>query len=110
MFYNTQRYHYDVIWSDEDQEYVGLCTEFPSLSWLDASSDAALQGIQQLILACVNDLQDQGEPVPEPLSVCSLPQEKRFIVRLSQPDYPTDQPWQTVSPLLSKSQSVSKTP
>lgn len=26
------RYTYSVTWSDEDGEYVGLCTEFPSLS------------------------------------------------------------------------------
>ena len=28
-------YTYRVTWSGEDREYVGLCAEFPSLSWLD---------------------------------------------------------------------------
>ena len=28
------KYTYRVTWSEEDQEYVGLCLEFPSLSWL----------------------------------------------------------------------------
>ena len=28
------RYTYRVTWSAEDQEHVGLCAEFPSLSWL----------------------------------------------------------------------------
>jgi len=27
-------YTYRVTWSAEDNEYVGLCSEFPSLSWL----------------------------------------------------------------------------
>ena len=27
----TDRYTYQVTWSSEDDEYVGLCTEFPSL-------------------------------------------------------------------------------
>ncbi|PJA42533.1 MAG: toxin-antitoxin system HicB family antitoxin, partial [Lysobacterales bacterium CG_4_9_14_3_um_filter_62_6] len=31
---NTRHYTYRVIWSDEDVEFVGLCAEFPSLSWL----------------------------------------------------------------------------
>jgi predicted RNase H-like HicB family nuclease len=30
----NDRYAYRVIWSEDDQEYVGLCVEFPSLSWL----------------------------------------------------------------------------
>ncbi len=29
------RYTYRVTWSEEDQEYVGLCAEFPGLSWLE---------------------------------------------------------------------------
>jgi len=28
------RYTYRVTWSSEDNEYVGSCAEFPSLSWL----------------------------------------------------------------------------
>ena len=28
------RYTYRVTWSEEDKEYVGLCAEFHSLSWL----------------------------------------------------------------------------
>lgn len=68
MFQAAQSYHYRVMWSVDDHEYVGLCAEFPSLSWLSASAVAALQGIQQLIVDCVNDLQDQREPVPRPLS------------------------------------------
>jgi len=28
------KYTYRVTWSEEDAEYVGLCAEFPSLSWL----------------------------------------------------------------------------
>lgn len=36
---------YRVIWSEEDGEYVGLCAEFPSLSWLAPSQAEALSGI-----------------------------------------------------------------
>ena len=28
------KYSYRVTWSEEDQEYVGLCAELPSLSYL----------------------------------------------------------------------------
>jgi hypothetical protein len=42
----NDRYTYRVTWSEDDQEYVGLCTEFPSLSWLDKTPESALKGIR----------------------------------------------------------------
>ena len=41
----VERYTYRVIWSEDDKEFVGLCAEFPSLSWLSAEREAALRGI-----------------------------------------------------------------
>lgn len=32
---DARHYTYRVIWSEEDQEFIGLCAEFPSLSHLD---------------------------------------------------------------------------
>ena len=40
---------YSVIWSEEDGQYVGLCDEYPSLSWLDDSKDRALMGIMEVV-------------------------------------------------------------
>ena len=40
----------------EDQEYVGLCAEFPSLSWLAATQGDALAGITKLVRDCVLDI------------------------------------------------------
>jgi len=34
------RYTYRVIWSEEDCEHVGLCAEFPSLSWMARTPEA----------------------------------------------------------------------
>jgi hypothetical protein len=38
-----------VEWSEQDQEHVGLATDFPSLSWLAATEDDALIGIMRLV-------------------------------------------------------------
>jgi predicted HicB family RNase H-like nuclease len=66
---NTRdRYTYRVTWSDEDNEYVGLCTEFPSLSWLAATRDDALHGVEALVRDVVADMKARGEAVPEPLA------------------------------------------
>ena len=76
----NDRYTYRVTWSEEDQEYVGLCAEFPSLSWLAESQEAALKGIRDVVKEVVSDMQSNGEMPPEPLSLkhCS----GKFTVRI----------------------------
>jgi len=63
-----EKYTYRIIWSDEDGEYVGLCAEFPSLSWLSKSQDTAFKGIRQLVKETVRDLELNNEPIPDPLA------------------------------------------
>lgn len=65
---DVSRYTYRVTWSAEDGEYVATCAEFPSLSWLDHTQAAALQGLVELVAETVADLTTEGESVPEPLS------------------------------------------
>ena len=68
MSKDIDRYTYRVTWSEEDQEYVGLCAEFPSLSWLDETHEGALSGVRSLVHDCVVDMQKNNEVIPEPLS------------------------------------------
>ena len=49
MALKDDRYTYRVTWSEDDQEYVGLCAEFPSLSWLAPTPEAALKGIRKVL-------------------------------------------------------------
>ena len=53
---NVKHYTYRVTWSPEDSEYVGLCAEFPSLSWLAKTPEAALKGIQKVVADVVADM------------------------------------------------------
>ena len=62
------RYTYRVTWSPEDLEYVGLCVEFPSLSWLAKTPEAALSGVRKVVAECVTDMQESGEEPPAALS------------------------------------------
>ena len=68
MGLRNDRYTYRVSWSEEDSEYVGLCAEFASLSWLAASPETALRGIRKVVADAVADLRANGEPVPEPIA------------------------------------------
>ena len=61
-------YAYRVTWSGEDNQCVGLCTEFPSQSWLDAAPEKALRGIRKVVADVVADIQARGASVPEPIS------------------------------------------
>jgi len=63
---NEQRmldqYTYRVTWSQEDDQCVGLCAEFPSLSWLANTPEKALRGIRKVVAEVVEDMHANKEP------------------------------------------------
>jgi len=73
-------YTYRVTWSEDDQEHVGMCAEFPSLSWLAASPEAALRGIRGVVADVVDEMMNSNDPVPEPLA--SRKFSGKFMVRV----------------------------
>jgi predicted HicB family RNase H-like nuclease len=80
MVLKNDRYTYRVTWSEDDNEHVGLCAEFPSLSWLAGTPEAALKGIRKLVAEVVNDMGTIGEEVPEPIACRSF--SGKFVVRV----------------------------
>jgi predicted HicB family RNase H-like nuclease len=77
----SDRYTYRITWSDDDNEYVGLCAEFPSLSWLDRTPEKALHGIRGVVADVVADMRRIHEPVPEPLATRTF--SGKFVVRVA---------------------------
>ena len=73
-------YTYRVTWSEDDSEYVGLCAEFPSLSWLASSPEAALRGVRRVVADVVADMKKRREAAPEP--VASRRYSGKFLVRV----------------------------
>ncbi len=65
---NIDHFTYRVTWSAEDDEHLGLCAEFPSLSWLAPTPAKALAGIRNVVADCVRDMASSGEQVPEPIA------------------------------------------
>ena len=74
------RYTYRVTWSEEDREHVGLCAEFPSLSWLAKTPEKALAGIRKLVKESLNDMAKNKEVVPEPIALKNY--SGKFMVRV----------------------------
>ena len=65
---SVAHYTYRVTWSEEDGEHVGLWAEFPSLSWLAKTPEAALKGIRRVVSEAVADMRSAGETIPAPLA------------------------------------------
>jgi predicted HicB family RNase H-like nuclease len=80
MVLKDDRYTYRVTWSKDDQEYVGLCAEFPCLSWLARTPETALRGIRKVVADVVKDMRESGESVP--LSIASREYSGKFMVRV----------------------------
>jgi predicted HicB family RNase H-like nuclease len=74
-------YSYRVLWSPEDEEFVGLCAEFPSLSWLAETQSEAIDGIVDLVREVLKDMVVNHEAVPRPLSERRY--SGKFMVRTS---------------------------
>ena len=64
----NDHYTYRVTWSKEDKEYVGLCAEFPSLSWLSKTPESALKGIRNVVAEIINDMNENSEEIPKPIA------------------------------------------
>ena len=76
----NDHYSYRVIWSEEDNEYIGLCAEFPGLSWLEPIPEDALRGIRKTVADVVADMKANGEEIPEPIAVRQY--SGKFMVRI----------------------------
>lgn len=80
MAQKDDKYTYRVTWAEEDAQYVGLCAEFPSLSWLAQTPQAALSGIRKLVSDVIADMVSNGEPAPEPIATNRF--SGKFVVRV----------------------------
>jgi predicted HicB family RNase H-like nuclease len=76
----NDHYTYRVTWSEDDQEFIGLCAEFPSLSWLASSHETALRGVRSVVAQVIADMGKNGETVPDPLASRSF--SGKFMVRV----------------------------
>ena len=80
MALKNDRYTYRVTWSEGDNEYVGLCAEFPSLSWLSSTPETALKGIRKLVAEIISDMKSNNEKIPEPIACREY--SGKFMVRV----------------------------
>jgi len=80
MAIKNDHYTYRVTWSADDEEYVGLCVEFPSLSWLDGTPEDALKGIRDVVAEVIDDMKNNEEKIPGPIALKNF--SGKFMVRI----------------------------
>ncbi len=80
MIHETDKYTYRVTWSEEDEEFVGLCAEFPSLSWLSENPEKAVRGVRVLVKDSVEEMEQNGEKIPKPISTRQF--SGKFMIRV----------------------------
>lgn len=71
--YKPEKYTYCVFWSDEDDCFIGTVAEFPLLSHIDDTQEAALKGIVGVIDFVLKDMANNGEDYPKPFKWDSNP-------------------------------------
>lgn len=67
--FSADMYTYRLLWDEIRERYVGVCSEFPDLTYEAMSTADALAGIQNRIAEEIASLARQKKPPPEPLAV-----------------------------------------
>jgi len=80
MAQKNDKYTYRITWSEDDNEYIGLCAEFSSLSWLADTPEKALKGIRNLVAEVISDMSRNNESIPEPIACKQF--SGKFMVRV----------------------------
>ena len=62
----ADRYTYRLAWSAKDSEFIATVVEFPSLSWIADSREAALTGLTSVVEEVLEDMLNEGEEIPAP--------------------------------------------
>lgn len=47
---------FNVLWSQDDQAYIGTCDRFPSLSWISETPEKALEGIKSTTKTIISEI------------------------------------------------------
>lgn len=67
--YAAEKYTYRVLWSEDHQRYVGVCTELPALSYQSTTHAEALAGIIARVAGELEDRRRTGEDLPVPTAI-----------------------------------------
>jgi predicted RNase H-like HicB family nuclease len=79
------KYSFNILWSEEDGEYVATCPAFPGLSALGETEEEALAEAKVALGLFIKTCEERGIPLPEP--EVALGYSGQFRVRLAKQDH-----------------------
>ena len=56
----AKEHTYKAAWSDEEQDFIGTCPAYPSLSWIAETEEEALTGIYELVQEVEEDVKNDN--------------------------------------------------
>ena len=66
--FTAEKYTYRLLWDENKERYLGVCSEVPALAYEALSTSDALAGIQRRVADELADLAKQRKPHPAPLA------------------------------------------
>ena len=78
----TNRYSFNVFWSDEDEAHVATCVEFPGISAFADSIEQAFAELRIALDLAIETYEAEGWQLPEPVAKAETRYSGQFRVRL----------------------------
>jgi len=92
---------YLVKWSEEDREFVGTHSDYPSLSWLAKTEDKASEGIHKLVeLATLEKALENFEECAHFVSIPNVTTCESCVIAISALEEKIRLAWKQVNALL----------
>ena len=63
------KYTFETTWSEEDEQFLGLCKEFPFLSAFGDTQEEAITQIKEVVEFSIDWMQKDGEDLPKPIGL-----------------------------------------
>lgn len=67
--FSADKYTYRLLWDEDKERYLGVCSEFPDLKYEAASTNDALTGIQNRVAEEIETFARQRKQPPDPLAI-----------------------------------------
>ncbi|HSX23349.1 MAG TPA: hypothetical protein VLE97_11300 [Gaiellaceae bacterium] len=67
--FSADKYTYRLLWDEDKERYLGVCSEFPELRYEATNTTDALAGIQNRVAEEIAGLRQAKKTVPEPLAI-----------------------------------------
>jgi len=63
------RYPFEIFYSEEDDGYIAIVPDIPGCTAFGETEEEALREVKQAVQSCLEALEAEGRPIPEPSGI-----------------------------------------